>query len=98
VFAAHDADGASRRAKERGEKLDQGVVCGALDRRRGEADDDDFVADTPERGLPRTWDDADVELDARGSLANHVTGIGDPAPTARDRARTADDDARLLNR
>jgi hypothetical protein len=58
--------------KDVGQEFDEGVVRGAFDRRRGEANQQGVVAGAAESGARSARDHADVDLDARGGRSNHM--------------------------
>ena len=55
------------------EEGDDGVVGGAFNWRRGDANQERAVADPGAYGLAGARDDADVDLDARAGLTNQET-------------------------
>jgi len=63
AIAADDAHGPSGDTKRGGEKPDEGDVGGVVDRRRGDAHDEDVILEPRAFRFAGSRDDADVERD-----------------------------------
>jgi hypothetical protein len=70
TFAAHNPNTLTRDAESFGQKGDQRLVCGALDGRSGEPHEHILTTHTRDFVPFRARDDADVDLDARRSVAD----------------------------